>query len=222
MIAPLEPMTHPAWYIGITLIMALVPILLGTTTSYLKVSLALGVLRNGFGAQQVPNNAIIMVLSLVLSIFIMQPVAEQVLAGLEKVTIPSTQRLLTRDEARPLLSAFVPWRDFLAAQSGDKEIAILRQIAERNLPTATPLDEPIALHIVIPAFVLTELKEGITIGFVLLLPFLVVDLVVANILAGLGMYMMSPTIISLPLKLLLFVSVDGWLLISRGFIASYS
>jgi type III secretion protein R len=219
--------THPGWYILATLALALVPIILGTTTSYLKISLALGVLRNGFGAQQVPNNAIIMVLSLVLSLYIMQPTLDQVIERSRTVPTPSVVQMPSIEALLKYGEVLMPWRDFLKRHTGEKELAVLADLTERvsapSSETAKPgTSERDSVRVLLPAFVLTELKEGLMIGFVLLLPFLVIDLVVANILAGLGMYMMSPTMISLPLKLLLFVSVDGWLLISRGFIASYT
>lgn len=218
--------THPGWLILATLALALVPIILGTTTSYLKISLALGVLRNGFGAQQVPNNTIIMVLSLVLSIFIMQPTLERIIERSHTAPALSADKVPSADTLLAYGKLLEPWRDFLRRHSGEKEAAVLADLARQtgeSLPEKPEEGDPRQhIRILIPAFVLTELKEGLMIGFVLLLPFLVIDIVIANILAGLGMFMMSPTIISLPLKLLLFVSVDGWLLISRGFIASYT
>ena len=219
---------HPGWYLSITFVLALVPLILGTTTSYLKVSLALGVLRNGFGAQQVPSNTVIMVLALVLSLFIMQPTVEQVVQNLTTLPVTKLTTAPTLEQMKTYAQALTPWRDFIEQHAGQKEIAILNEISQAQTAAKNTQALPIetqstrqSIRILIPAFVLTELKEGLMMGFVLLLPFLVIDLVIANILAGLGMYMMSPTIISLPLKLLLFVSVDGWLLMSRGFIASY-
>jgi type III secretion protein R len=227
MAAIITESAHPSWYLVFTFTLALIPLILGTTTSYLKISLALGVLRNGFGAQQVPSNTVIMVLALVLSLFIMQPTLEQVVENL--TTLPQTKVTTapTIEQLRLYAQALLPWRQFIEQHAGQREILILNEFSqarrERTAEQSKPITEQseASIRVLIPAFVLTELKEGLMIGFVLLLPFLIIDLVIANILAGLGMYMMSPTIISLPLKLLLFVSVDGWLLMSKGFIASY-
>lgn len=217
-----EAALHPGWFILLTGVFALVPLILGTTTSYLKISIALGMVRNGFGAQQVPGNTIILVLSLTLSLFIMQPVAERLVSRAEQFSFEQLSPRNLTASLRELSLLLAPWKQFLLAHAGGREIDVLMQLRQVSAPVENgfgPHDLPCS--VLVPAFVLTELKEGLMIGFMLLLPFLVIDLAVANILAGLGMYMMSPTIISLPLKLLLFVSVDGWLLISRGMIASY-
>jgi type III secretory pathway component EscR len=225
-------MIHPSWLIAGSLALALVPIILGTTTSYLKISVALGVLRNGFGAQQVPSNAIVMVLSLVLSLFVMQSTIEETVKKIEGVEPLSQTQVPTFATLSRYAEVFSPWRHFMREHVGERELSVLATLAARHTQVhetqakENPADNGNGdpeerLSILLPAFVLSELKSGLIIGFVLLVPFLVVDLIVANVLAGLGLYMMSPTIISLPLKLLLFVSIDGWLLISRGIIASY-
>ncbi len=219
---------HPGWYVGLMFLLALIPFLLGTLTSYLKMSIALGVLRNGFGAQQVPNNTVVVALSLVLSLYVMQPVLGEITVRAAELPPVALSKFPARADIAPYLSVLLPWREFLLRHAGQREIGVLTRLERANSKSEPAADdgkallEDISLATLIPAFMLTELREGMMIGFVLLLPFIIIDLVVANLLAGLGMYMMSPTILSLPLKLLLFVSVDGWLLISRGLIASYS
>ncbi|MCB0335660.1 MAG: EscR/YscR/HrcR family type III secretion system export apparatus protein, partial [Bdellovibrionales bacterium] len=118
---------------------------------------------------------------------------------------------------------FEPFAEFMRFHSGKRELETLQRLApslERELSQDSS-DEPTALHIALPAFVLTELKEAFAMGFVLLLPFLAIDLIVANILVGLGMFMVSPVMVALPLKLLLFIMADGWLLLTQGLIRSY-
>lgn len=216
--ALLPPQAHPSWFIGGTFVLAMIPIIIGATTSYLKMSVALGVLRNGFGAQQVPSAAVVMVISLSLSLVVMQPIFEKVFKNIEALPVPSLTQAPTRADFESFAATLTPWRDYLRNHCGTRELTLLNDLGRERKSSSTEQDPTTATLVL--AFVLSELKEGMMAGFLLLLPFIVIDLVIANILAGLGMYMMSPTILSLPLKLLLFVSVDGWLLVSRGLIAS--
>lgn len=221
---------HPWWFLVASAAIALIPIIIGVMTSYLKVSIALGLLRNGFGAQQVPSGLVVMVLSLAITCVVMEPVLSEVYREAQKITIPSTQRAPAAALLAELDPVMVPWRKFLSRHAGVRETEALLSIRneqQQSVPVSpgetTEMEEEgePAMHILVLSFVLTELKEGLAVGFVLLLPFLAIDLVVANILAGLGMYMVSPMMISLPLKLLLFVMSDGWLIITRGLIYSY-
>jgi flagellar biosynthetic protein FliP len=116
-----------------------------------------------------------------------------------------------------------PWKTFLVAHSGDKELTIFSTLVERkSLEESQPVDRSnVPVVIAVAAFVLTEIKKGFTLAFFLLIPFFVIDLVVANLLVAMGLTMMSPVIVSLPIKLLLFVSSDGWLLLARNLIQAY-
>jgi type III secretion protein R len=121
---------------------------------------------------------------------------------------------------------FVPWREFLEKHSGPRELAALLDLDQGGGAKVISSSESMRsqqppLRVVLPAFVISELKEAFTMGFLVLLPFLLIDLIVANILAGLGMFMMSPAMISLPIKILLFVMSDAWLVIIRGLVLSY-
>ena len=209
---------HPYWMLTAAFLIALLPLLVGVCTSYLKISIVLTMLRSGLGTQQTPGGLIVMTLSLALTALVMAPVIQETAAEAEKIEFAWLSEKPDAARMSSLVPLVSPLRRFMADHSGIRELAVLSELS------GTPPPEPpysADLRVLMPAFVLSELKEGFAMGFVLLLPFLVVDLIVANILAGLGMYMVSPVMISLPLKLLLFVLCDGWLLLGKGLIASY-
>jgi flagellar biosynthetic protein FliP len=213
---------NPLWLVILASLIALVPVLIGMLTSYIKVNIILGFLRSGLGTQQVPGNIVIMALSLSLTAFIMAPVLSdtmQVGKSLDQEIFEKPPQFKDMEKFIPLLK---PWSGFMLAHSGKKELSVISEL-DRQKQTATNENLPTepAMRVIMPAFVLTEIKSGFIMGFMVLLPFLVIDLVVANVLAGMGMYMLSPVIISLPLKLILFVMADGWLLLTRGIIQSY-
>lgn len=207
---------HPYWLLAATFLMALVPVALGACTSYLKISIVLGMLRNALGTQQAPGGLIVMTLSLALSLSIMAPVLEESLAAADALRASDLAQPPRQEALKAAAALGAPWRRFMLLHAGSRELQMLASL--NALPGAG--DDP-PLSVLLPAFAISELKEAFAMGFVLLLPFLVIDLVVANVLAGLGMYMMSPVMISLPLKLLLFVVADGWLLLCRALLLSY-
>jgi len=218
---------NPFWMIFATSFIALLPIALGLITSYVKVSVVLSMVRNALGTQQVPGTLVIMALSFALTCFIMGPVVER---SVEKAKEFKLAAVMTSQPTLEMLSQaavlFEPWREFLRRHAGARELSALQTLdAEREGDGAAPSaqlasGEP-AVRVLLPAFVLSELKEAFMMGFLVLLPFLVIDLIVANVLAGMGMFMMSPTMISLPIKLLVFVLSDAWLIIIRGLVLSY-
>ncbi len=116
----------------------------------------------------------------------------------------------------------VPWRDFLVTHAGEREVSTFMELTRGGAPGVT-YDHPrsLTLGVALAAFVLSEIKGGFILAFLLLLPFFVIDIVISNVLVAMGLTMMSPTVVALPLKLLLFVSTDGWLLLARGLISSY-
>lgn len=216
-----SPLTLVALLAGLSLL----PFLLVMVTSFVKIAVVLSILRTAIGVQQAPPNQVITGLAMVLSLYVMAPVgleawdaAEPSIARMEEGKFDATianYSALGEDLAAPL-------RTFLLKHADEDERLQLYESAlllrtEEQRKQVTPND----LLIIIPAFVLTELKEAFTIGFVLFVPFILVDLVVANILLSLGMHMLSPTTVSLPFKLLLFVLVDGWALVIRGLILGY-
>ncbi len=214
-------LNNPLWLVVAAFALGVLPIALGVITSYLKVSIVLGLLRSGLQSQQVPSNLVIMSVSAALSIFIMAPVireSSEKFAQIDTKQFASSPSLNSLQKLAPIAE---PWIQFMKDHSGEREIAALQEIAAPSLEPAKQEAKDPAAYIIVTSFVLTELKEAFAMGFVLLLPFLVIDLIVGNVLVGLGMQMVSPSLISLPLKLILFVVADGWLLISKGLIESY-
>jgi flagellar biosynthetic protein FliP len=208
-----KPSTPIIVLLGLTLL-SLVPAILLTCTSFTKILVVLGLTRNALGLQQTPPNQVLAGLALFLSLFIMAPVLSQMNDdGLQPyLDGTKTQSQAWHDGVEPL-------RGFMLDQTGDKEIALLTEVAQRPEPQ-TPGDVP--LSTLVPAFVLSELKQAFIIGFIVFIPFLVIDIVVSGALMALGMMMMPPVMVSLPFKLLLFVLVDGWALIVRSLVQSYT
>jgi flagellar biosynthetic protein FliP len=207
-----KPSTPILVLLGLTLL-SLVPAILLTCTSFTKILVVLGLTRNALGLQQIPPNQVLAGLALFLSLFIMGPVLGEINdVGLQPyLDGTKSQTVAWNDGIEPL-------RDFMLGQTGDKEIALLTEVAHRDKPD-TPAD--VALTTLIPAFILSELKQAFIIGFMIFIPFLVIDIVVSAGLMSLGMMMMPPVMVSLPFKLLLFVLVDGWGLIVRSLVQSY-
>ncbi|MFC1517314.1 flagellar type III secretion system pore protein FliP [Candidatus Margulisiibacteriota bacterium] len=192
---------------------ALIPFLLMTTTSFLRIVIVLGLLRNAIGTQQVPPAPIIISLAMFMTIFIMNPVWEEV----NKTALqPYNEGRISQKVA--LERGFRPLQKFMLRQTREKDLALFVQFA--RIP---PLEDPtkVPIYVLAPAFAISELKTAFQIGFVIFLPFVVIDLIVANILLSLGMFMLSPVLVSLPFKVLLFVLSDGWFLITRGLMQSF-
>jgi type III secretion protein R len=197
---------------------ALVPVLLVTLTSFLKISVVLSVLRSALGAPQVPPTTAVTGLALVLTLAVMAPVGEAAWAAAQEVP-PGGEGGALAAGAR----ALVPLKAFLArfARADDRESFL--DLARRLRPGARAAEvgeEDLA--VLAPAFMVSELRRAFTIGFLVFLPFLVVDLVVANVLLALGLTQLSPTSVALPLKLMLLVAVDGWRLLARGLALAYA
>ena len=207
-----EPGTPVVALLGLTLL-SLLPAIMLTCTSFTKILVVLGLTRNALGLQKTPPNQVLVGLALFLSLFIMAPVLSQMNdVGLQPY-------LAGELGARAAFDAGIdPLKTFMIGQTGDDELRLLTSVADRELP-ATRADVP--LTTLIPAFVLSELKQAFIIGFVIFIPFLVIDIVVSGALMALGMMMMPPVMVSLPFKLLLFVLVDGWGLIVRSLVSSY-
>jgi type III secretory pathway component EscR len=212
---------NPYWLILASFLFSLVPLFIGACTCYLKVSIVFSMLRSGIGTQQLPSAMLVMILSFVITGYVMSPVMEESFAKLQgiRINLNSVSLETLSDTLKP---AGVPWMEFMASHAGQREVEVLSGISGKNDKSVFSQSELLTRpKILLPAFVLTELKQAFAMGFVLLLPFLVVDLIVANILAGLGMFMVNPSILSLPVKLLLFIYADGWLLLSKSLISSY-
>jgi flagellar biosynthetic protein FliP len=207
-----KPSTPILVLLGLTLL-SLVPAILLTCTSFTKVLVVLSLTRNALGLQQVPPNQVLAGLALFLSLFIMSPVLNQ-------MNHDGVQPYLhgTKSQSVAFQDGIEPLREFMLKQTGPKEIALLTDVAHRKAP-AQPSD--VAMTTLIPAFILSELREAFIIGFMIFIPFLVIDIVVSAGLMSLGMMMMPPVMVSLPFKILLFVLVDGWGLIIKALVQSY-
>jgi type III secretion protein R len=217
---------HPYLLIAGGLGIALLPLAIGAASCYLKISVVFGLIRNGLGTQNLPPQSVAMALSLSLSIIAMWPVLEKMQAESQKVELRILHGAPGPDDWRSIARVFQPWKEFLMKHAGKRELVVLHSLVNRGevrKRSANVLAEGAAedWRLLVPASILAELKRAMMIGFSLLLPFLLVDLLVANLLAGLGMYMLSPVSISLPLKLLLFSYADGWLLLSEALLKSY-
>ena len=188
-------------------------------TSFTKIVVVLSLLRSALGVQQVPPNVVLNGLALVLTLYVMYPVGIAMVergATLEAMT-GSTEKLITAAEL-----AKEPLREFLLQHSEPREREFFLQTIKR-MTTPEQADSIVATDfiVVVPAFTISELTAAFQIGFLIFLPFIVIDMVISNILLAMGMMMLSPTIISLPFKLLLFVLIEGWAKLSHGLVLSY-
>ncbi len=197
---------------GLTLL-ALAPFVLVMTTSFVRIVVVLSLVRSAIGASSLPPNAVLTALALMLTFAIMSPT---VAAVSRDALAPYSAGRLTQREA--IERAYAPLRRFMLRQTQTRDLETFARIsghAERPAATGPPPEE------LLPAFVVGELRSAFAIGLALYLPFIAIDLAVASILMGLGMFMLSPPIVSLPCKLLLFVMVDGWALVCGGVASSF-
>lgn len=207
--------------------LALAPFALIMLTSFVKISVVLSILRNALGTQQIPPNQVITGLSLILTIFIMSPVVEKMYT--EAGDVGNTDAIFAEKSVREIFDAAQrgrePLRGFLERHVNKNDRKLFydwsRKMAQRNGNDPQAI-APNDFRVVIPAFVTSELTEAFIMGFLLFIPFLIIDLVVANILQAMGMFMLSPTIISLPFKLLLFVLINGWTLLVQALVVGYT
>lgn len=191
--------------LGIMTALTLLPALAMMMTSFTRIIVVFAILRQALGLQQTPSNQILLGLALFLSIFIMTPVLQQVN---ENALQPYINEEITAQQA--LEQAEIPFRGFMSAQTRESDLQLFMELSDN--PEVASIDE-VPITVLIPAFVTSELKTAFQIGFLLFIPFLVIDLVVASVLMAMGMMMLSPIIISLPFKIMLFVLIDGWAMI---------
>lgn len=220
--------SKPLVLLAVLALLAMVPIIVMMITSFVKIAVVLALVRNALGTQQVPPNIIITGLAMILTIYIMVPVGYDVYRAAGETINQGTNQPLLSQVSLELLTKAVgdgkePVRNFLLKHVHPSERALFYDLARKLRTTDEDRAEVTDRDFVniIPAFVVSELAEAFQIGFILFLPFLVIDLVIANILLSLGMFQISPITISLPFKLLLFVLVDGWHIISKGLILGY-
>lgn len=194
-------------------ILSIAPGIMMLMTPFTRIAVVLGFLKRALGAQTVPPNQVVMGLALLLTWFVMQP-------QITEINDNALQPYLAQeiDYKVALDKAMKPMRSFMLRQCGENELAVMVRVSKTPRP-ATVDDIPNA--VLIPAFVMSEMKTAFIIGFLIYLPFLVIDMVVASVLMSLGMMMLPPVMVSLPLKLILFVLVDGWTLVTQGLVASF-
>lgn len=220
--------TRPLVLVGALGALSLLPFVIIMVTSFVKISVVLSIVRSALGTQQTPPTQIITGLATILTVYIMTPVGLECYR--EAQSLIEEQRpgssLVSAETVDLMFSAAGraegPIKDFLIKNSHLKDRAMFYSMAKRLRKAEDRQNVgPEDFMVIIPAFVISELKEAFQIGFIIFVPFLVIDIVVANILMALGMQMLSPTTISLPFKLLLFVVIDGWYLITKGLIIGY-
>lgn len=194
-------------------VLSLAPGILMTVTSFTRIVVALSLLRSGFGAPGVPPNPVIISLALFLSFFVMAPTFS---TAWEQGIEPYTKGQIS--EERAFEAAAAPFRQFMLAEVGREELALFAGLAQDRPVEASA----VKLTTLVPAFMVSELKRAFEIGFLLLLPFLIIDLAVAAVLMAMGMMMLPPPTISLPMKIIFFVLVDGWALVAGSLVKSFA
>ncbi len=192
---------------------SLLPFIFTCMTSFLRFSIVFALLKTALGTQQVPPSIVLVGLAMVLTLYTMSPVFEAMYKAGEA---PYKQN---GDIVLALQKGSEPLKEFMMKQTRQEDLVFFLEKTRTTLPENP---EQISIWEVAPAFIISELKTAFEIGFIIFIPFIVLDIVVANILLALGMFMLSPTIISLPFKLLIFIAVDGWSLIVKGLVGSFN
>lgn len=192
------------------------PFILLMMTCFTRIIIVLSFLRSALGLQQTPPNQVLVGLALFITFFIMQPVLSQVN---ETALQPYNDGLIETQEF--LDRAAVPMKEFMMKQTTTSEVELFKNLSANEDIAAMEPDE-LPLHIVVPAFIISELKRAFLIGFLLYVPFLVIDMIVSSVLMSMGMIMLPPVMISLPFKIMLFVVVDGWGLLVKTLVMTYN
>lgn len=200
--------------VALITILSLAPSILIMTTGFVRIVVVLSLLRSAIGLQQSPPNGVIISLALFLTFFVMAPTFQQ---SWEKGVSPYLREELTFEAAIP--PAITPLKTFMLGQTREQDLELFINIAKIKTPQA-PLATP--FHVLAPAFMISELKRAFEIGFLIFLPFLIIDLVTASLLLSMGMITLPPIVVSLPFKLVFFVLVDGWRLIAGSLVESFA
>jgi flagellar biosynthetic protein FliP len=195
-------------------VLSLAPSILMLGTSFTRIVIVLSMLRSAIGTPTIPPNQVIIGLSLLLTFFIMTPVYTQID---QQAIQPYLHNEINQETA--INNAIEPVRDFMFKQTRQKDIALFMDLSGENPPSTTDDVPTLALF---PAFVISELRTAFTMGFILYIPFLVIDMVISSVLLSMGMMMLPPSLVSLPFKILVFVMVDGWYLIVNSLALSFA
>ncbi|PZD93336.1 flagellar biosynthetic protein FliP [Paenibacillus sambharensis] len=209
-----EPNTSAVSILLLITVLSIAPAILVLMTSFTRIVIVLGFVRTSLGTQQMPPNQVLIGLALFLTFFIMAPTLSQVNeAGLQ----PYLKGELTQTEA--LEAAAKPMKEFMFSHTREKDLLLFMKYSRMEKPSSY---EEIPLTVLVPAYAISELKTAFQMGFMIFIPFLVIDMVVSSTLMAMGMMMLPPVMISLPFKILLFVLVDGWYLIVRSLLLSFN
>lgn len=213
---PMEEKAEVSTFIQVSLALttlSLAPYILVMTTAFIRCTVTLSFLRTALGTQQVPPTQVLMALALFLTMYIMAPVGEKM--NREAIQ-PYYQGKIKQQEA---FTKFVgPLQEFMLAQTRDKDLGLFLGLSKMKVDNR----KDVPFYVLLPAYILSEIKTSFEIGFLLYIPFLVIDMIVASVLMSMGMFMLSPMTISLPFKLLMFVSIDGWHIIINGLVNSFN
>lgn len=194
-------------------VMSLAPSILVMVTSFTRIVVVLSLLRSAIGLQSAPPNSVMISLALFLTAFVMAPTFETAYSDGVQPLVAGT---IEFDEAFERASK--PFHVFMRANVREKDVGLFLELAKQDIP-ATP--EELSLRVLVPAFIISELRRAFEIGFLIYLPFLIIDLVIASVLMSMGMMMLPPVVISLPFKLIFFVLVDGWNLLAASLVRSF-
>lgn len=208
-----QPLAGPVKVVLFLTALSLLPSILISATAFTRIIIVLAMLRQAIGMNSTPPNTVLIALALLLTIFTMSPVIDEIdRTALE----PYLAGQLSERQAAD--AGALPLKQFLVRQTRDKDIALVMQLSHQPLPESV---EAVRLFQLVPAFMLSELRTAFQIGFIVFLPFVLIDMVVASVLMSLGMIMVPPLQISLPLKILMFVLIDGWSLLTEALIRSF-
>ena len=201
--------------VALLTVLSVAPGLLIMVTSFTRFVIALSFLRSGLGLQSTPANLVLISLALFMTFFVMGPTFDRAWQqGLQ----PLMDNKISEEEAYSRVTD--PFREFMSAHVRERDLELFREIAAGSFGETAEEDQ-IGLRVLIPAFMISELRRGFEIGFLIALPFLVIDMIVATVTMSMGMMMLPPTVISLPFKILFFVLIDGWNLLVGGLVRSY-
>lgn len=195
-------------------VLSLAPAIIISMTSFTRIVVVLSFMRQAVGSQNVPPTQVILALSLLLTVVVMAPVATMVH---REAIVPYTEKRI--DEASAWDAARKPINEFLLRQTRPEDLKLFYDLSQTQAPATA---DDVSIHLAVPAFMISELRTGFEMGFLLFLPFALIDLIVASLLTSMGMMMLPPTTLSTPLKLLLFVAVDGWALLTRSLVSSFA
>ncbi len=194
-------------------ILTLAPAIIIMMTPFTRIIIVLSFLRQALGSQQIPPNQVLVGLALFMTFFLMKPMGDEIYA---KAWQPYNKGAITLQQAVEI--GVKPIRQFMFRQTREKDLALFIYLSKTKRPKN---QEDVPTSVLIPAFIISELKTAFTVGFIIYIPFLIIDIVVASTLMSMGMMMLPPVMISLPFKILLFILVDGWHLIARALIVSF-